>query len=161
MPPWQELLLKGAGMSVADMRRMARWGGRTLSPAVAQGIAAAAVASKLAELKALRKVKVEVRLVWLLTKNPMIAVGSPQPDATEHAAVSMRFLSAFQTGGIVGLRSSVSAPCAPVEGCRSLFACTGCCYSSMIPFVGFLLEQDADVCRMRWRACQACSASPL
>ena len=58
--PRQELLLKGAGMTLEDMRHMARWGGRTLSPAVAQAIAAAAVSSKIAELKALRKIKVEV-----------------------------------------------------------------------------------------------------
>ena len=32
----QELLLSGVGMSVADMRRMARWGGRTLSPETAR-----------------------------------------------------------------------------------------------------------------------------
>lgn len=64
--PRQELLLKGAGMTVADLRRMARWAGRTLSPAVAQAIAATAVSSKIAELKELRKIKVEVRFMFLL-----------------------------------------------------------------------------------------------
>lgn len=57
--------MAGVGMSMDDMRRMARWGGHAMLPAVARATAAVAAVAELARLKALRKVTVvsEVRLI--------------------------------------------------------------------------------------------------
>lgn len=51
----QELLLGYAGLSLAGMRRMARAGGRVITPAAARARASAAVAARLAKLRELRK----------------------------------------------------------------------------------------------------------
>ena len=50
--PLQKLLLDGIGLTIEDMRRLARWHGRVIDPALANATASVLVARKLAARRA-------------------------------------------------------------------------------------------------------------
>lgn len=78
----QEMLVVGVNLSVADMRRMAHWGGHALSPAVARATALAAAAAELARLKELRKIKIVAKVRAAPPTLPL------KPVAPQHSASS-------------------------------------------------------------------------
>ena len=51
----QTLLLDGIGLTLNDMRRLARWHGRVVNPALASASASVAVAQKIARNRAARR----------------------------------------------------------------------------------------------------------
>ena len=72
----QRLLLDGIGLTIEDMRRLARWHGRVINPALANATASILVAKKMAarrveKRKAAQKTRLSDQvlhqLIWVLS----------------------------------------------------------------------------------------------
>ncbi|CAL5228580.1 g11739 [Coccomyxa viridis] len=111
--PIQTLLLDGIGLTLNDMRRLARWHGRVVNPALASASASVAVAQKIARNRAARRKADQLAKIKPDEDSPEVELGAeeagegeqqevePPVEKVKHSLLSKvwRQLSVWMTAG--------------------------------------------------------------
>ena len=115
----QRLLLDGIGLTLNDMRRLARWHGRVVNPALASASASMAVAQRIARNKAAKR-KADQQAKLKPDEAESRQQEKQQPgDRRRHSLASRiwRQLSVWMTTGRLGkeVPKALPAPFFPVQ----------------------------------------------